>query len=100
MPLLNLLIQTLGIQFNAAALGKKWRNEAYTQFYRFLDGEFHFIAARHHLAEVNMDGRFTIVQCAALDFNRHVLFTGIGDDGLKDVVAAVKQLDGLAFAHA
>ena len=47
-----------------------------------------------------MDRGFAVIEGAALDFNRHVLFTGIGDNGLKDVIAAVKQLNGLAFTHA
>ena len=50
LPLLDLFLQTFGVQFNATTLGKQWRYEAYTKFDRFLDGEFHFFAAGHHLA--------------------------------------------------
>ncbi len=35
------------IQFNAAALREQWRNEAYTQFDRFLDSKFIFHRAHH-----------------------------------------------------
>ena len=54
LPLLDLFVQTFRIQFNAAALRKKWRNEAYTQFNGFLYGELHFLAARHHLAQMDV----------------------------------------------
>ncbi|MNI60749.1 hypothetical protein D3C73_1159820 [compost metagenome] len=90
LPLLELLVQAFTVQFNAAALRKKWRNEAYTQFNRFLDSKFHFFTARHHLPKMNMQGRFAIVEFGAQYLHIHAFLAGVGDLGVKHLVAAVK----------
>ncbi len=92
LPLLALFVQTFTIQFNAAALREQWRNEAYTQFDRFLDSKFHFFTARHHLAQMDMQRRFTIVDFAFHHLHFNAFLTGANDFSIEYLIAAVKQL--------
>ena len=47
-----------------------------------------------------MQRRFTIVELAFQHFHFHAFFTGAGNFGVKDLVAAVKQLQRLPRPHA
>lgn len=91
LPLLDLLLQTFGIQFNATALGKQWRYEAYTKFDRFLDGEFHFFATGHYLTQMDMQRRFAVIYFAALHFNQNIFLTGFDNYRFEDLIATVKS---------
>ena len=64
---------------------------AYTKFDRFLDGEFHFFAAGHHLAQMDMQRGFTVINFAALYFNQNIFLTGLDNNRLEDLIAAVKS---------
>lgn len=84
-------VQTFTIQFNAAALREQWRNEAYTQFDRFLDSKFHF-SPRDITAQMDMQRRFTIVDFAFHHLHFNAFLTGANDFSIEYLIAAVKQL--------
>ena len=100
LPLLDLFVQTFRIQFNAAALRKKWRNEAYTQFNGFLNGELHLFPTRHHLAQVNVQRRFPVIHVATQHLHVHAFFIGARNFSVENLIRAVKELNRLACTHA
>ena len=48
---------------------------------------------------MDMQRGFTVINFAALYFNQNIFLTGLDNDRLEDLIAAVKKLYCLAFTH-
>ncbi|MNY64839.1 hypothetical protein D3C86_2020110 [compost metagenome] len=64
LPLLDFFRQTLAVQLHTAALGKQRSNDIDPELDGFLNGEFHLLTARNHLAQMQIEWRFTVFRLA------------------------------------
>ena len=100
LPLFALLLQPIGWQLDAAALGEERSDAGDAQLDGFLDGEVHLVATADHLTQMNGEGGFHRLGIAAVDGHFHRLFADAGDGGGILIAIAVEQLELLARLHA
>ncbi|VDZ57864.1 Uncharacterised protein [Serratia odorifera] len=66
----------------------------------FLNGEFHLFAARNHLPQMQIERRLAIFLPSGTDLHLNAFFIHPRDFSIEHLVAAVKQLQQLAWTHA
>ena len=100
LPLLAFLLQPIGGQLDAAALGEERGDAGDAELHGFLDGEVHLVATADHLAQMDGEGGLHRAGLATVDVHVHRLLADAGDGGGILVAVAVEQLELLTRLHA